>query len=198
MIKSRNVLSQQFSNKHKPENNIYRDTKNFSEFRNLMLDFLDENNANTKILKEYWKFLEDTKNEAETQSKEKNRTEQKMLNDLDEAETYIEELIDNQIYPIVSVPKEYLPVIEKNSGISAHETDIKGVSLIAGVIGDLPYKYEDSNRIFFQIKCSAQELKPRLTGRDDYFGGVVVWQRNHISKNNMKEIKKSDLFSKAA
>lgn len=165
-----------------------------SSLREAVLHFFEKNGAETGPLKEYWSFLEESREDSEQGA----YSDREKISNMEDAREQIESLLTAGIKPIISIPKEYIKEIEGRNGISAQETDIKNVKLIAGVIGDVPYKYNDDNRVFYEVDCSPQDISPRLTGQSGYFNGVVVWNKDFIPLENIRKIEKSSLFSQAA
>jgi len=159
-----------------------------NNYRDMVLELLKDNEIKFNLLKEYWDFLDETKAEAIDQANHHMRTEASINDEVGEVRYYIKSLVENEIYPIISVPKQYDDAIKNNGGIKAHETDIPGLKLIAGIIADKPFKYDDSDRVFYEIKCKSEDISPRFTGESKSFNGVVAWNRDFIPLSEMKKI----------
>lgn len=187
----KNILS---LNPRKEKNEDKNEEGEKNNLREAILNFFEKNGAQTNSLKEYWSFLE----ESQQDSEEEDYSNKEKISNINDAKEHIESLLGAGIKPIISIPKQYIEEIEVNNGISAQETDIKNLKLIAGIIGDVPYKHDNENRSFYEIDCSPEDISPRLTGEAGYFNGVVVWNKGFIPIKNMHKIEKNSLFKKAA
>lgn len=100
--------------------------------------------------------------------------EQTFLRDhYEEAEEALRNLLERGIMPIVTVPKKYLEALK--SGLKKSSSWI-GENIIAGTIDRGPYLPPDEERVMVKVKISSPaQLKPRLTGSDRAFHGVVVF-----------------------
>lgn len=165
------------------------------EAREAMLELFAQGNKEKKqVLLDYWEFMDDDKEEAMDQFENKQRTEDEIMASLEEAQEYIDELVDNEIYPMVSIPNQYIDRVKKvQKGIMSKETDIPGVALVAGTLGILPFD-PDADRTLFRIKCKQGDLKPRATGKQRNYNGVVVWKKDYIPLEDMEQIE-NDLVS---
>ena len=93
------------------------------------------------------------------------------IEDLMEAEVFIHEKWEEGERPVVTVPKTYLSSLE--NGLKAHTTWIPGTEVIAGTFAREPYLPGD-DRVMVTVDVSPDHIRPRLTGPQKAFQGVVV------------------------
>ena len=106
-------------------------------------------------------------------SAEKHKQPDIDIDSVEEASDFIRESIEAGIFPIISVPDQYVDAARK--GIKPHTTWI-GERIIAGTIGRDPYLPSTEQRHLFKIHVSADAIEPRFTGNDKHFHGVVVFR----------------------
>lgn len=86
-------------------------------------------------------------------------------------------LLNQDITPVFSVPRKYIDKVLKN-GLIPHETDIKGVALLAGTFGIPPYSRGENDRYLVVLKNPQKalqyHLQPRFTGTHNIWSGVVA------------------------
>lgn len=107
------------------------------------------------------------------------------------ADQYIKDLISEyNIHPIVSVPKKYEQKLEEEGVIKPQTTWMKSQSpkLIVGTIGRKPYRDKDGRALFKVTKPNEANIKPRFTGEDNNFHGVVEIQEPFLKIG--EEVKK--------
>jgi len=92
--------------------------------------------------------------------------------DLDEASEFITDLWERGERPTVSVPKQYAECLKE--GLKPHSTWIPGAEVIAATFGRSPYLPNDEERIIVNVNIPPNRIKPRLTGPDKSFHGVVI------------------------
>jgi hypothetical protein len=172
-----------------PEKNTLQLTK-YQE--NLLGLLANGNKQRERVLLDYWQSLASMKESAanEPESKKHSKRIPKNLNeDKESARNLVEGLIENKIFPIVTMPQEYWQTIKKKgSDIVAHETFIPGVKVIAGTIGIGPY-HADNDRAVLRIKCSPEDVMPRISGDINTFNGVVYFVKDRIPFAQIEEIK---------
>ena len=99
-----------------------------------------------------------------------------------EAIDCLEEIINNGIHPIFSIPREYIDItLEK--GLIPHPTlHNKNITTLAGTIGRKPYQENNTSKRYLAILKNPQKFKdfnirPRFTGKNHIFMGVIATQR---------------------
>jgi len=88
-----------------------------------------------------------------------------------EAKNFIENLYAQVGRPMVSVPKKYMESLKQ--GLRPYATWI-GLPLIAATFGRDPYLPTGEERILVQVEIPVDRIKPRFTGPNKAFSGVVV------------------------
>ncbi|MDQ3245013.1 MAG: hypothetical protein M3P22_01535 [bacterium] len=89
-----------------------------------------------------------------------------------EALEYIKNLYEKGIRPIVTVPRQYAEYLRQ--GLKPHATWI-GIPLIAATFGREPFIPRNEDRIIVEIRgISINQIRPRFTGPNNSFSGVVV------------------------
>lgn len=92
----------------------------------------------------------------------------------DEAEYFIEEMYNKGARPRISTLLEKKD-IKIEEGFTAKSGWDPSVSVIAGTFGIDVYSGDlDENRISFKINIDLSRIKPRMTGPDNLFHGVVI------------------------
>lgn len=92
--------------------------------------------------------------------------------DIEEAKEFIAEQWEKGVRPQVSVPVQYEEMLK--SGLKPHSTWIPGLEVIAATFGRDPYMPSEEKRIILDIDIPPTQIKPRLTGPDKAFHGVVI------------------------
>ncbi len=142
------------------------------------------------LLKKYWDYIEDT---SESIQKDLEigykRHKEDIVSEKEEIKQFITQLLDNKIFPVISLPKKFLDIIKKEGGIHARDTYIPGVKLIAGILGMKPYEKQGEDRVLLEIQCKPEDLDPRFTGKNKSYNGVVVFNKDFIplEKINIKK-----------
>lgn len=163
-----------------PVQNVYTQDEKIKA----LLEFLSGGDEKKeKILKEYWFFLDELKKKAAT----RNKITDSVKVDKEEAEEWIEILLNHGIQPILTCPREYWEEIKKGPGISAKESWIPGFKNIAGTLGIQPY-HQEKDRITLKIKARPDELEPRITGKKPTFYGIVGFKKGFIPLENIEVI----------
>jgi hypothetical protein len=88
-----------------------------------------------------------------------------------EAKAFIENLYAQGDRPIVTVPKQYIDSLKQ--GLRPYATWI-GLPLIAATFGREPYVPNGEERVLVQVEIPVDKIKPRFTGPNKTFSGVVV------------------------
>lgn len=89
--------------------------------------------------------------------------------------------VDDGVSPVFSIPRQYIDSVLQD-GLVPHETDIKGLRLLAGTFAIPPYSREDEPRYLAVLKnpqdATALNLQLRFTGPDKTWKGVVATRSN--------------------
>ena len=88
------------------------------------------------------------------------------------AQEYIYELWKRGERPVVTVPVAYVGTLKK--GLRAHTTWIPNFKVIAGTMGRDPYLPPTDKRVIVTVDVPPEQIKPRFTGPDKSFHGVVI------------------------
>jgi len=141
-----------------------------------------------KILPEYWERLTEFKNSAEEERQRSgSRPKESQAEDYDEATDLAQTLIQNGVFPIVTVKKEYAQKL-KEDGLTAQETWIPGERMIVGTLGLPPYQMEEDRVAFEIVDISPDAIEPRITGKDKTFQGVVAFKKQRIAPEHLREL----------
>jgi hypothetical protein len=146
-----------------------------------IVDFFTNNGQDKekeKILSEYYNFID------------KNSEEKDIKTIIKKSSEFIEKLIKNEIYPIITVPEEKWEEIKKEQGPLTKKNDswIPGFKKIVGVVGIEPYEGDGKKRVLLQIECESKEISPRITGPKKNFNGVVIFNNDYIPFEKIKEM----------
>ncbi len=98
------------------------------------------------------------------------------IEDPEEAQEYIQQLLEKGERPIVTVPGQFEQ--ELQNGLQPHSSWLTNERIIAGTIGREPYlpSGEEGERIKVRIRGDvARQVVPRFTGPDKKFHGVVAF-----------------------
>lgn len=88
------------------------------------------------------------------------------------AEKFIAEKYAEGVRPVVTVPKKYLEYLKQ--GLRPYATWI-GIPLIAATFAREPYISKGEERVIVNVKgIDKNKIKPRFTGPNKAFSGVVV------------------------
>lgn len=109
---------------------------------------------------------------------------------LAEAEDLVEDAMAAGIKPLITLPKKYWRQVQEQGGISAKETWIPGLRVIVGTLGVSPYEVgsADEERIILRVECDPGDVKPRITGKNRSFNGVVAFKKNFIPLSQIEEV----------
>jgi len=108
------------------------------------------------------------------------------IDEIEEAEEFIQNIIESGFCPVVTVPKQYEEELKK--GLAPQTTWIPGVEVIAGTIARRPYLPKGEERIIVRIEgIPHKHVVPRFTGEDHKFHGIVVL-KGPIAPESMKLI----------
>ena len=104
------------------------------------------------------------------------------IEDISEAEEFIEQLFEKGDRPIVTVPTQYAEAIKE--GLQARTSWIPDLKVIAATFGRDPFLPEDEERVTVRVNINNHEyIKPRFTGPDKKFHGVVTIEGPIPSEN---------------
>ena len=94
------------------------------------------------------------------------------ISELEKAQEHIKNLYEQGERPTVTVPRKYLDNLKQ--GLKPYTTWV-GVALIAATFGREPYSNPEDDRIVVNVdNISLDQIKPRFTGPNNSFSGVVV------------------------
>ncbi|TSD01504.1 MAG: hypothetical protein Greene101415_220 [Parcubacteria group bacterium Greene1014_15] len=96
------------------------------------------------------------------------------FDEIENAYEMIRTLFEQGEKPVVTVPRQYVPMLRR--GIRESSSWIGG-NIVAGTIGRDPYMPPGEDRALLRISIdSIERLEPRLTGPDQAFHGIVVFK----------------------
>lgn len=104
--------------------------------------------------------------------------------EFEDAQEFIKNAIEKGYFPIISVPEQYANAAK--NGIKPHATWI-GEEIVAGTIMRSPYLPQKEKRRLFKIKTNPEQIKPRFTGDNKHFHGVVIFD-GPITTDMIEEI----------
>ncbi len=145
-------------------------------------EFIEEqhNEINNKLLEGRLQKLEQHKPDSE-----EIRTAEKIKN----------ELMANDIMPVVTVLKEHAEEVKKE-GLTARPTAASGRLLIAATLGREPFRIEDKDRVAFRVKIDdPDKVATRWTGPTRTFEGIVGLNEYSIPPEQLEEIDPSTIES---
>lgn len=99
------------------------------------------------------------------------------ISDPEQAQKFIDELIDKGERPYVSIPKQYISSVLEE-GLKPHATWVPGFRKIVGTLGREPFEpdFPKEERVVVRIKeIDKDKIHPRFTGPDKSFHGVVIF-----------------------
>lgn len=138
------------------------------------------------ILVKYWEKLREMKEEVQEKMPRGKiiKFNRKVLpQEAEEAQELVNELVENGIEPIISIPEKYRQEIE-TKGIKAKATWIPRLEIIAGTLGVKPYRgieEDGEKRILTRIKnVKPDEITPRFTGPQKVFSGIIAFRKDFI------------------
>lgn len=141
-----------------------------------------------KILPRYWESLKEFKDEAVKELEESGfRPKESQAGDKEEASGIVEELIEQGVFPVVTVKKEYAQKLKKD-GLTAKETWIPGTKVIVGTLGLPPYDPEEDRVAFEIIGITPEDIEPRITGQEKTFQGIIAFKHSRIGPEHLREL----------
>lgn len=142
----------------------------------------------SKILPRYWESLKEFKDEAAKELEESGfRPKESQAEDKEEATGLVEELIEQGVFPVVTVKKEHAQKLKKD-GLTAKETWIPGTKVIVGTLGLPPYNPEEDRIAFEIVGISPEDIEPRITGQEKTFQGIIAFKSSRIGPEHLREL----------
>lgn len=112
------------------------------------------------------------------------------INTVEEVRERIVEMYERGIRPVVTIKPKWARALQK--GLVRHASWIPGFNEIVGTMGIEPYIPSGEDRLVVQVNVpSPQQIRPRLTGPDKSFHGVIVLV-GPISPQNIRVLKESE------
>ena len=101
-------------------------------------------------------------------------TEKINIGDPEDAREFVADMIERGERPCVSVSSKYIKFLKE--GLKPHSSWTPGFNMIVGTIGRDPYLPKNESRVIVRIKeIDLNNIRPRFTGPDKAFHGVVVF-----------------------
>lgn len=95
------------------------------------------------------------------------------LDTIEKAQENIADMYKRGIRPVVTVKPKWVDTLKQ--GLPKHASWIPGFNEVVGTMGIKPYAMTNEKRFIVEVNVpSPQQIRPRLTGPDKSFHGVVV------------------------